>query len=70
MYEGPFAIDDEDDWELPVYRRKATSSTVPRVYGYISSHYQNEGRPVYENSQPNPTILPNPGIKAAVASNF
>ena len=47
-----------------------TSSTLPRAYGYISSHSRNEGFPVYENSQPNPPPLPNLGIEVAVVSNF
>ncbi len=63
-------VDNSDDWQVPVGPGEDNSSTLPRAYGYISSHSRNEGLPVYENSQPiSPPQPPLSGILVVIISN-
>ncbi len=62
-------VDNSDNWQLPVDPAEDNSSTLPRAYGYISSHTRSEGLPVYENSQPiSPPQPPLSGIHVVIIS--
>jgi len=64
-------LDEEEiTYQVPVGPGEDNSSTLPRAYGYISSHSRNEGLPVYENSQPiSPPQPPLSGILVVIISN-